>query len=59
MSGLKEMPSFKTLSRRVGIIDLHPINKEITSFYLVESIATIGYFMIRIWKHSTAMRREA
>ncbi|WP_276929867.1 hypothetical protein [Ferroplasma acidiphilum] len=53
------MPSFKTLSRRVGIIDLHPINKEITSFYLVESIATIGYFMIRIWKHSTAMRREA
>lgn len=33
MVGIKEIPSFQTLSRRARMIDLHAINNEITSLY--------------------------
>ncbi|WP_298277032.1 hypothetical protein [Ferroplasma sp.] len=59
MATLKEIPSFQTLSRRARIIDLHSINKEITSFYSMESIAAIDSFMIDTCKYSTAIRRKA
>ncbi|WP_298277051.1 hypothetical protein [Ferroplasma sp.] len=59
MAGIKEIPSFQTLSRRARMIDLHAINNEITSLYSIESIAAIDSFMIHTCKHSTAMRRKA
>ena len=36
-----------------------PINRKITVFYSVESLAAIDSFMLHICKHSTAMRRKA
>ena len=56
MIGIKEIPSFQTLSRRAIMIDLHAINNEITYLHSVESIAAIDSFMIYTCKHSTAMR---
>ncbi|ARD84164.1 hypothetical protein ACLIKE_08460 [Ferroplasma acidiphilum] len=40
MSGLKEVPSFKTLSRRVRIIDLHSSNKD---YYTAIGLKAITY----------------
>jgi transposase len=59
MAGIKEIPSFQTLSRRARMIDLHAINNEITYLYSIESIAAIDSFIIHTCKHSTAMRRKA
>ena len=59
MAGIKEIPSFQTLSRRARMIDVHAINNEITYLYSVESIAAIDSFMIHTCKHSTAIRRKA
>ena len=58
MAGLREIPSFRTLSRRARMIDLHAVNNEITSLYSMESIAAVDSFMIHTCKHSTAMRRK-
>ena len=41
------------------MIGLRSINKEITSFYSMESIAAIDSFMMHTCKHSPAMRRKA
>ena len=59
MAGLREIPSFQTLSRRARMIDLHSINMEITYLSSMESIAAVDSFMIHTCKHSTAMRRKA
>ena len=59
MIGIKEIPSFQTLSRRARMIDIHAVNNEITTLYSIESIAAIDSFMIHTCKHSTAMRRKA
>ncbi len=58
MAGLKEIPSFQTLSRRARLLDLHAINREITFLYSMESIAAVDSFMIHTCKYSTAMRRK-
>lgn len=58
MAGLREIPSFQTLSRRARVIDLHAINMEITFLYSVESIAVIDSFKLYTCRHSTAMRRK-
>ena len=59
MVGIKEIPSFQTLSRRARMVDLHAINREITFLCSIESIAAVDSFMIHTCKHSTAMRRKA
>jgi len=59
MAGITEIPSFQTLSRRARMIDLHSINKEITSFYSMESIAAVDSFMIHTCKYLPAIRRKA
>ena len=59
MTGLKEIPSFQTLSRRSRMLDLHAINRKITSLYSVKSIAAIDSFMIHTCKYSTAERRKS
>jgi len=46
MININEIPSFQTLSRRSGIIDLHGINTEITSIYSKEYIAAMAPFMV-------------
>ncbi len=58
MVGIKEIPSFQTLSRRARMVDLHAINREITFLCSIESIAAVDSFMIHTCKHSTAMRRK-
>ncbi len=58
MVGIKEIPSFQTLSRRARMINLHAINREITFLYSVKFIAAVDSFMIHTCKHSTAMRRK-
>ncbi|WP_081141890.1 transposase [Ferroplasma acidiphilum] len=58
MIGIKEIPSFQTLSRRARMIDLHAVNNDIASLYSIESIAAIDSFMIHTCKHSTAIRRK-
>jgi len=59
MVGIKEIPSFQTLSRSARVIDLHAINNEITTLYSMESIAAVDSFIIHTCKHSTVMRRKA
>ena len=58
LMGVKEIPSFQTLSRRARMIDLHAINGEITFPYSMESIAAVDSFMIHTCKYSTAARRK-
>ena len=59
MIGIREMPSFQTLSRRArSFHDLHSVNMEITFLYAMESIAAIDSFMIHTCKYSTAARRK-
>ena len=58
MAGVREIPSFQTLSRRVRMIDLHAINREIAFLYSMEEIAAVDSFMIHTCKYSTAMRRK-
>jgi hypothetical protein len=58
MIGLKEIPSFQTLSRRARMLDLHAINREIAFLHSMESIAAVDSFMIHTCKYSTAMRRK-
>jgi len=58
MIGIREIPSFQTLSRRAGSLDLHTINREIAFLYAVESIAAIDSFMVHTCKYSTAARRR-
>ena len=59
MIGIKEIPSFQTLSRRARMIDLHSLNMEIASLYSIESIAAVDSFMVHTCKHSPPMRRKA
>ena len=59
MIGINEIPSFQTLSRRAGSLDLHTINREIAFLYAVESIAAIDSFMIHTCRYSTVARRKA
>ncbi len=58
MIGLKEIPSFQTLSRRARSFDLHAINRGITFLYSMKECAAIDSFMIHTCKYSTAMRRK-
>ena len=58
MAGLKEIPSFQTLSRRARLLDLHAINREVTFLHSVESIAAVDSFIVHTCKYSTAMRRK-
>ena len=47
MIGLKEIPSFQTLSRRARSLDLHEINSKIASLYSSSNISAVDSFMIR------------
>ena len=58
MAGLREIPSFQTLSRRARMLDLHAINVEISSDHSMESIAAVDSFMIHTCKYSTASKRK-
>ena len=58
MIGLKEIPSFQTLSRRARKFDLHAINRGIVFLYSIKECAAIDSFMIHTCKYSTAMRRK-
>ena len=57
MIGLKEIPSFQTLSRRSRSMDLHAMNRSIALLYSMKEWAAIYSFMIYTCKYSTAMRR--
>ena len=56
--GIKEIPSFQTLSRKSMSLDLHAINMEIESLYSINEIAAFDSFMMHTYKHSTAERRR-
>ena len=56
--GIKDIPSFQTLSRRSRSLDLHAINMIIQSKYSVNEIAAFDSFMVHTCKHSTAERRR-
>jgi hypothetical protein len=58
MIGLKEMPSFQTLSRRARKFDLHAINRGIVFLHSMKECAAVDSFMIHTCKYSTAMRRK-
>ena len=58
MIGLKEIPSFQTLSRRSRSMDLHAMNRSITFLHTMKECAAIDSFMIHTCKYSTAMRRK-
>ena len=58
MIGLKEIPSFQTLSRRSRSMDLHAMNRSITLLHTMKECAAIDSFMINTCKYSTAMRRK-
>ena len=58
MTGLNEIPSFQTLSRRARSFDLHAINREIVFLYSMKEFAAVDSFMIHTCKYSTAMRRK-
>jgi hypothetical protein len=47
--GLKEIPSFQTLSRRARMIDLHAINRKITFLHSMESIAAVDSLLVMDW----------
>ena len=49
MMGLKEIPSFQTLSRRARMLDLHALNREITLLYSMEEIAAVDSLLIMEW----------
>jgi transposase len=57
--GIREIPSFQTLSRRARTFDLHAINREIGFLYSMKECAAVDSFMIHTCKYSTAMRRKA
>ena len=44
--GISEMPSFQVLPRRSRSLDLHAINREITSLYSIKNIAAVDSFMV-------------
>ena len=56
--GIKDIPSFQTLSRRSRSLDLHTINMIIQSMHSVNEIAAFDSFMIHTCKQSTAERRR-
>ena len=56
--GIKDIPSFQTLSRRSRSLDIHAINMIIQSKYSVNEIAAFDSFMVHTCKHSTAERRR-
>ncbi len=58
MIGLREIPSFQTLSRRARSLDLHEINYKIASLCSSSNISAMDSFMIRTCKGSTAERRR-
>ena len=58
MIGLREIPSFQTLSRSARSLDPHEINSKIASLYSYSYISAMDSFMIRTCKGSTAERRR-
>ncbi len=58
MIGLKEIPSFQTLSRRARAFDLHAINRGIVFLYSMKECAAIDSFMIHTCKYSTTIMRK-
>ena len=58
MIGIRDIPSFQTLSRRSRKFDLHAINQEIAFLYSMEECAAMDSFTIHTCRYSTAMRRK-
>ena len=58
MIGIKEIPSFQTLSRRARSMDLHAINRGIWLLFCMKECAALDSFMIHTCKYSTALRRK-
>ena len=58
MIGIKEIPSFQTLSRRARSMDLHAINRGIWFLFCMKECAALDSFMIHTCKYSTALRRK-
>ena len=58
MIGIREIPSFQTLSRRDRSFDIHAISSHIAMTYSMGTIAAIDSFMIHTCKYSTAVRRK-
>ena len=46
MTGIREIPSFQTLSRRARMFDPHAINREIAFLHSMEACAAVDSFMI-------------
>ncbi len=40
MIGLSDIPNLRTLSSRAGKLDIHAVNREITSLYSMEWLVT-------------------
>lgn len=58
MIGVREIPSFQTLSRRARSFDIHEISSDIAMAYSMGTIAAIDSFMIHTCRYSTAVRRR-
>ena len=58
LTGITEIPSFQTLSRRFRSFDLHAINMIILSMHSVNEIAAFDSYMIHKRKYTTACRRK-
>jgi hypothetical protein len=58
MVGVRDIPSFQTLSRRARSFDLHAINREIVLLYSMKEIAAFDSKKIHTCKYSTAMRLQ-
>jgi hypothetical protein len=58
MTGIMEIPSFQTLSRRAHSLDINAISSDIAMAYSIGSPAAIYSFMIHTCRYSTAGRRS-
>ena len=56
--GIRQVPSFQTLSRRSRSLAPHALNMRIQLMYPVNEIAAFESFMVHTCKHSTAERRR-
>jgi len=57
--GVREIPNFRTFSRRARMIDWHKINNELLqSINIYKENSAIDSFIVRTYKSSTASRRK-
>ena len=56
--GIRQVPSFQTLSRRSKSLGLRVLNMSIQLMYPVNEIAAFDSFIVHTCKHSTAERRR-